>query len=47
MKDGLKRAQSFYNTNHRLPNYVTFGTKKIPIGNFLGIIGTYGQKIVY
>ena len=47
MKDGLARAQAFYNTNHRLPNYVTIGTVKIPIGQFLEIIGAYGLKIVY
>jgi len=47
MKDGLARAQAFYNANHRLPNYVTIGTVKIPIGQFLEIIGAYGLRLVY
>jgi glutamine amidotransferase-like uncharacterized protein len=47
MKDGLARAQAFYNTNHRLPNYVTIGTFKMPIGQFLEIIGAYGLKLLY
>jgi hypothetical protein len=45
MKDGLKRAQNFYNTNNRLPNYVNFGTKKIVITEFQKIIATQGLKI--
>lgn len=47
MKDGLTRAQAFYNTNNRLPSYVSFGTVKIPIGQFLEIIGAYGLKLLY
>lgn len=47
MKDGLKRAQSFYKINHRLPNYISFGTKKIAIGNFLEIISAYNLKMIY
>ena len=45
MKDGLKRSQSFYNTNFRLPNYVRYGTTKIPITTFQKIIATQGLKI--
>jgi len=45
MKDGLKRSQAFYNTNYRLPNYVSFGTTKIPIATFQKIIATQGLKI--
>ena len=45
MKDGLKRAQNFYNTNGRLPNYVSYGTLKIPIAGFQEIIGFQGMKI--
>ena len=45
MKDGLKRAQNFYNKNYRLPNYVTFGSKKIAIAEFKKIIATQGLKI--
>jgi glutamine amidotransferase-like uncharacterized protein len=47
LKNGLARAQSFYNTNHRLPNYVSFGILKISIGQFLEIISTYGLRLVY
>ncbi len=47
MKDGISRVQKFYITNHRLPNYVRFGTKKILINNFKAIIGAYGLKINY
>ena len=47
MKDGLARAQAFYNTNHRLPSYVSIDTFKIPIGQFLEIIGAYGLKLFY
>ena len=45
MKDGLFRAQTFYNTNLKLPNYVSFGTKKIYITEFQRIIATQGLKI--
>jgi len=46
IKDGLNRAQTFYNTNYRLPNYVSFGTTKIPIATFQQILASYGLKIV-
>jgi predicted double-glycine peptidase len=46
MKDGLLRAQTFYNKNNRLPNYVSFGTVKVPIATFQKIIATHGMKIV-
>jgi methionine-rich copper-binding protein CopC len=45
MKDGLKRSQTFFNTNYRLPNYVNFGTTKIPIATFQKIIATQGLSI--
>ena len=45
MKDGLNRAQNFYNTNGRLPNYVSYGNLKIPIDGFQEIIGFQGMKI--
>jgi CARDB len=45
MKDGLSRAQTFFNNNLRLPNYVSFGTKKILIADFQRIIATQGLKI--
>ena len=45
MKDGLNRAQAFFNNNLRLPNYVSFSTKRIPITTFQKIIATQGLKI--
>lgn len=45
MKDGLTRAQTFYNTNFRLPNYISYGTTKIPIATFQKLIATQGLKI--
>jgi hypothetical protein len=45
IKDGLNRAQKFYNTNYRMPNYVNYGTKKISISQFQKIIATQGLKI--
>ncbi len=45
MKDGIKRAQTFYNTNYRLPNYVSYGDTKISITTFQKIIATPGLKI--
>lgn len=46
IKDGLKRTQNFYNNNNRLPNYVSYGTKKIPIASFQKILKAYGLKIL-
>ncbi len=34
INDGLPRIQTFYNANHRVPNYVTYGTTNIPISKF-------------
>jgi len=45
MQDGLSRAQTFYTNNHRLPNYVSYGTTKISIAEFKTIISTKGLKI--
>ena len=45
MKDGLNRAQKFYNKQKRLPNYVNYGHKKIHIAVFMQIIGFQGMKI--
>jgi hypothetical protein len=45
MKDGQKRAQTFFNNNQRLPNYVNYGTTKIPITQFQKIIATQGLKL--
>ena len=43
MKDGQKRVQTFFNNNQRLPNYVNYGSTKIPIAQFQKIIAT--QKL--
>jgi hypothetical protein len=45
IKDGYSRTQKFYNTNYRLPNYVSYGTKKIPIATFQKILATQNLKI--
>jgi hypothetical protein len=45
MKDGLNRAQTFFNNNYRLPNYVNYGTTQIPIAEFQQILATQGLKI--
>jgi hypothetical protein len=45
MKDGQKRAQTFFNNNQRLPNYVNYGSTKIAIAQFQKIIATQGLKI--
>jgi hypothetical protein len=43
--DGYTRAQNFYNTQHRLPNYVSYGTRKVLIADFQKILATQGLKI--
>jgi hypothetical protein len=45
MKDGQKRVQTFFNNNQRLPNYVNYGSTKIPIAQFQKIIATQKLKI--
>ena len=45
MKDGVSRAQKFYNSHYRLPTTVGYGSKKIPIAEFKKIIATQGLKI--
>ena len=45
MKGGISKVQKFYNNNNRLPGYVSFGTKKIPIKQFQKIIASQGLKI--
>ena len=45
MKDGISRAQKFYNSHYRLPATVSYGSKKIPIAEFQKIIATQGLKI--
>lgn len=45
IKDGYARAQKFYNSNYRLPNYISYGSKKIPIATFQKIMATQNLKI--
>jgi methionine-rich copper-binding protein CopC len=45
MTDGQKRAQTFFNNNQRLPNYVSYGSTHILIAQFQTIIATQGLKI--
>jgi hypothetical protein len=45
MKDGLKRVQSFYNKNNRLPTTVSFGSTKMSISEFQKTIATQGLKV--
>jgi hypothetical protein len=45
LKDGISRAQAFYQKNGRLPNYITYGTRKIPMATFQKNIATQGLKI--
>lgn len=45
MKSGISRVQKFYNINNRLPKYVNYGSKKIPIKQFKKIIAVQGFKI--
>ena len=47
IKDGQYRAQRFYCTYNRVPNYVSYGTKKIPITTFKQILTANGLKLVY
>ena len=46
VKDGLSRAQSFTLVNGRLPTYVSYGSKNIPIAQFEQILTSEGLKIV-
>ena len=45
IKNGLSRTQKFFNSKGRLPKYVSYGTKKIPISQFLKILASKGLKI--
>jgi hypothetical protein len=45
VKDGLTRAQKFVATNHRLPDYVSYGSKKIPIAQFQKILKAEGLSM--
>ena len=45
MKNGISRAEAFYKKNGRLPNYVSFGTRKIAIATFKKNVSTAGLKI--
>jgi hypothetical protein len=45
VKDGLTRAQNFVVANGRLPNYVSYGSKHIPIAQFQAILKAEGLKM--
>ena len=45
LKDGTSRVQAFFNKYNRLPTYVSFGTRKVPIATFRKNIATQGLKI--
>lgn len=45
LENGLSRAQSFYNSHGRLPNYVSFGTRQIAIATFENNLATQSLKI--
>lgn len=45
IKNGLARAQKFYNKKYRLPNYINYGSTKIPITTFKKILASQGLKI--
>ena len=45
LKDGISRAEAFYKKDHRLPVYISYGTRKIPIATFQKNIASQGLKI--
>ena len=45
VKDGLTRTQSFVIANGRLPTYVSYGSKHIPIAQFEQILKAEGLKL--
>ena len=45
LKDGISRVQAYYAANGKLPTYVSFGTRHIPIATFEKNIATQGLKI--
>lgn len=45
MKDGISRAEIFYQKNSRLPKTIRYGANKIPIKEFKQIIATQNLKI--
>ena len=45
MKDGISRAQKFVASNGRLPDYISYGSVKIPIAKFQQILKAEGLSI--
>lgn len=45
--DGQIRAEKYYNLHNKLPNYISYGAKKVPIANFKQILTAKGLKLVY
>lgn len=45
LKDGIARVQTFFTGNGRLPNYISYGTRKIPISTFQQNIASAGLSL--
>jgi hypothetical protein len=45
LKDGISRAEAFYKQYHRLPTYINYGSRHIPIATFQKNIASQGLKI--
>lgn len=45
LKNGISRAEAFYKKNHRLPTYISYGTRKIPIATFQKNIASQSLRI--
>ncbi len=45
LNNGISRVEAFYLKNHRLPTYVSYGTRDIPIATFEKNVATAGLKI--
>ncbi|HEX7467103.1 MAG TPA: transglutaminase, partial [Methanobacterium sp.] len=45
LKSGTARVQAYFNKNGRLPKYVSFGKRKIPIKTFKKNIAKVGLKL--
>jgi transglutaminase-like putative cysteine protease len=45
INDGISRVQTFYTNNGRLPNYISYGTRKILVTTFQQNIASAGLKL--
>ena len=46
LKNGIGRVEVFYTNNHRLPNYVSYGSRHVLIAAFQKDIASQGLKLV-